>query len=133
MRLASRVEAERVVLVWIELRLDLLPRCTLEPGHARESGADPCDDRESRDRDGWRYQDQSRGSRQRIGRVALIKSVVDRERRAVRVADHVDGVTLANLAAQVDHGEPHRGAHVFDAEVDQSARRSAVTWQPQTD
>ena len=43
--------------------------------------------------------------------------VVDGERRAVRVADHVDRLVRAAVPAQVEHRQLHRRLHVLDAEA----------------
>ena len=131
LRLARCMETERLVLVGIDFGLDQLPRGTAEALQIGEPGADPPDRRQSRDADRGRDQDEARRARQlRIG--ARVERVVDGERRAVRVADHVDGSRGPERRAQVLHGELRGGSQVFHFEGEQSCRRRAVTRQAQT-
>jgi hypothetical protein len=131
-RLAGRVERERVVLVRIELGLDDLPRGPSEAGHGRQSRPQLGDGGEARDADRRREEHEAGWPRQRLT-LEHRERVVDRQRRAVRVANHVDRQVGTGLTAQVDHRHAHGRLHVLDAERDEARRRGAVARQPEAD
>ncbi len=129
---ASRVKAERLVLVRVDLRFDELPCGASETLQVRQPGANAADGSEPGDADRGRDQHQPRGSWQR-GVRPRVECVTDGQRGTVGVTDHVDGFRLAQRGSQVEHREPGRRLEIFHFEPQQSRRRDAVPRQAQAD